>query len=98
MKKQDMPYKKIVFMCTNQKEEGKPCCAGHGSVAVHAKFKEMARGLHGVRVSKSGCQGRCLEGPNVMVFPDNVWYSGVQESDLEVLLKDLAAGEDTLSA
>ncbi|HPO14352.1 MAG TPA: (2Fe-2S) ferredoxin domain-containing protein [Candidatus Hydrogenedentes bacterium] len=93
MNKANVPYKRIAFMCTNQKEPGKTCCACRGSVELQAKLKEMAtvRGLSGqLRVSKSGCQGRCADGPNIMVFPDNTWYSGVQESDLETILNDLA--------
>ncbi len=90
MQRQAVPYNKIIFVCVNQKEGDKPCCAARGSVDLHAKLKEMARGLKGVRVSKSGCLGRCDDGPNIMVFPDNVWYSGVQESDLEGILQDLA--------
>ena len=62
---------------------------------MQAKLKEMvkARGAGGqVRVSKSGCQGRCADGPNIMVFPENTWYSHVQESDLEAIVNDLAEG------
>lgn len=95
MNKAKVPYARIAFMCTNQKEAGKKCCACGGSAALQAKLKEMAaaRGLSGqVRVSKSGCQGRCNDGPNIMVFPDNTWYSGVQESDLETILDELAQG------
>lgn len=90
MQRQEVPYKKIVFMCTNQKEEGKPCCAAHGSVPLQAELKERARGIPGLRVSKSGCQGRCADGPNVMVFPDNTWYSGVQEGDLAEILREIS--------
>ena len=28
----------------------------------------------GIRVSHSGCLGRCRLGPSVVVYPDNVWY------------------------
>jgi len=46
-----------------------------------------ARGLKSkIRVSQSGCQDRCEQGPNIMVFPDNVWFSGVEEKDLDGLL------------
>ncbi|MCC6143252.1 MAG: (2Fe-2S) ferredoxin domain-containing protein [Candidatus Hydrogenedentes bacterium] len=32
---------------------------------------------------------RCEDGPNVMIFPDNIWLAGVQESDLPALLTRL---------
>ena len=60
------------------------CCAGGGGLVLYAKLKNMIkRGLRGrVRVSKAGCLDRCEDGPNIMVFPDNVWYSHVAEADL----------------
>jgi (2Fe-2S) ferredoxin len=45
-----------------------------------------------IRVSKSGCMDRCEDGPNVMVFPDCRWYSGVGLEDLDALLEEVAAG------
>jgi (2Fe-2S) ferredoxin len=93
MKKQPVPYKKIVFVCTNHRDEtDRPCCANGGSVELHAKLKEMVkeRGLgKQIRVSKSGCLDRCGLGPNIMVFPDNTWYSGVTETDLESIVAEI---------
>lgn len=88
-----MPYKKIVFVCVNQRPSGeRVCCAGGGGLVLYAKLKNMIkeRGLRGrVRVSKAGCLNRCEDGPNIMVFPDNVWYSHVAEADLEPLVTRL---------
>ena len=96
MQKQPVPYKKIVFVCTNERPpDGPPCCAGRGSAALHAQLKERVKALglgKLVRVSKSGCQNQCAHGPNIMVFPDNVWYSGVVEADLDAILGDLVQG------
>jgi len=96
METKETPFKKMVFVCTNLREtEERPCCARRGGGALHAQLKEMvrARGLHGkVRVCRSGCLDRCPAGPNVMIFPDNRWYSGVTAEDLERILEDIAAG------
>lgn len=90
------PFEKMVFVCTNLREtEERPCCARRESVALHAKLKEMARarGLQGkLRVCRAGCLDRCAVGPNVMVFPDNRWYSGVTEADLPAILEEISAG------
>lgn len=95
MEQQPLPYKKIVFVCVNQREPGeRVCCANGGGVSLHAKLKEMVkeRGLRGrIRVSKSGCLDRCEDGPNIMVFPDNVWYSQVTEADIETIFEGLVA-------
>jgi len=98
MNRQPVPYRKIVFVCTNQRDtDERPCCAGRKSAELHAKLKELVkeRKLRGkVRVSKSGCLDQCASGPNIMLFPDNIWYSGVQEADLETILADIMTGLD----
>jgi len=54
--------------------------------AIKRYVKEHGLTDH-VRVSVSGCQGLCEEGPNVMVFPDGIWYRRVGSSDLETILQ-----------
>lgn len=91
MEKNPLPHRKIVYVCLNERETG-PCCAAKGSHAVHAAMKEAvkARGFDKqVRVSRSGCMDRCGRGVNVLVFPDGVWYSGVSEGDVEVILSEV---------
>ncbi len=76
-------YKKVVFVCTNQKENGKECCAMKGAKELHAKLKEeMKKADLTVRVSKSGCLDRCFDGVTVAIMPDDVWLGGVTESDI----------------
>ncbi len=93
MEKQTVPYEKIVFVCTNERaSDGPPCCAGRGAVNIHASLKARVKALglgKVLRVSKSGCQNRCTLGPNIMVFPDNVWYSGVTEEDLDTIVGEI---------
>jgi (2Fe-2S) ferredoxin len=94
-----LPYEKIIFVCTNQREPGeRTCCANGGGCALRDKLKEMVkkRQLRSkVRVSQSGCMDQCEDGPNIMVFPDNVWLSHVRESDLEAILEAVAHSLDT---
>jgi (2Fe-2S) ferredoxin len=96
MEKNAVPYKKTVFVCVNERPpDGPPCCCGRGSVGLHAELKARVKALglgRVIRVSKSGCLNQCAQGPNIMVFPDNVWYSGVTEGDLDTILGDIAGG------
>ena len=39
-----------------------------------------------VRVNKAGCFSQCGHGPMLVYYPDNVWYAGVQASDLDEIL------------
>ena len=95
MRKAAVPYRKIVFVCVNRREAPEACCAERGSEALAAALKERIKALkltRLIRVSKSGCQDVCAQGPSVMVFPDNVWYSGVTSDDVERIVQDTVAG------
>lgn len=90
-----LPYKKIIFVCTNRRESGpRTCCAHHDGEAIREALKDMVkkRRLRSkIRVSQSGCMDQCEHGPNIMVFPDNMWYSGVTIADLDAILDAIAA-------
>jgi (2Fe-2S) ferredoxin len=94
MERNATPYQKIVFVCLNERETG-VCCARGNSETIHAQLKAAVkdRGLSSlVRISRSGCLNRCGQGPNIMVFPDNIWYSGVTEADVPEILDDIMKG------
>jgi len=86
MEQARVPYQKILFVCVNRREPTEVCCAHRDSEAVAARLKARVQALglsRHVRVSKSGCQDLCAKGPNVMVFPDYVWYQGVAPADVD---------------
>ena len=90
-----VPYRKIVFVCVNKREPHEACCAHRESEAIAAALKERIKSLglaRQVRVSKSGCQDLCAKGPNVMVFPDDVWYHGVKAADVEHIVEHVRQG------
>ena len=35
------------------------------------------------RINTAGCMDRCDEGPVLVVYPEGVWYTYVDESDLD---------------
>ena len=82
-------YRKVVLVCTNQKENGKECCAMKGAADLHAKLKEEMKKVDlTVRVSRSGCLDRCADGVTVAIMPDDVWLGGVTEADIpEIVAK-----------
>ena len=101
METRPIPYETVILVCTNQSESGRECCAASGSEAIRAAFKSAveARGLKGrVRVSATGCLGRCSEGPNVFVLPESTWFSGVSLEDVPGLLDRLLPPCDVHSA
>lgn len=79
-------YQRHVFVCT--RGEWCPSVDGDG-IGVHAALKAAVReaGLADrVRVNHAGCFSQCGNGPMMVVYPENVWYRGVQESDLQEIL------------
>ena len=56
----------------------------------YAKKRVKQLGLAGtgqVRVNKAGCLDRCELGPVAVVYPDNVWYTFVDESDIDEIIE-----------
>ena len=50
-----------------------------------------AQGLAGpgqVRVNKAGCLDRCAGGPVAVVYPEGVWYSYVDQSDIDEIVEE----------
>ena len=95
MEQRRVPYQKILFVCINKRAPGEICCSHRNSEAVAAALKARVKALgwsRVVRVSKSGCQDLCAKGPNVMVFPDYVWYHGVTPDDVERIVQDTIRG------
>lgn len=84
-------YNKHVFVCTNQKAPGKTCCANKGGEETfeHLKSRLLELDLFGpgkIRVSKSGCLGRCASGPCVVVYPEGLWFTYESLSDLDEII------------
>ena len=84
-------YQKHVFFCTNQKKAGKKCCQDIGATDffAYAKAALQAQDLFGpdkIRVSTSGCLGRCASGPAIVIYPDNVWYTYQSTADIDEII------------
>ncbi|MDA8420874.1 MAG: (2Fe-2S) ferredoxin domain-containing protein [Pseudomonadota bacterium] len=92
-------YRYHVFFCINQRTNGEPCCADKGAAALreYAKGRVKALGLAGpggVRINNAGCLDRCSEGPVIVVYPEGVWYTYVDQEDIdEIVEKHLAGGQ-----
>ena len=85
-------YQRHIFFCLNRRDDGRPCCAEHGaeSLQAYAKDRVKALGLSGpgkVRVNKAGCLDRCDEGPVAVVYPEGVWYTYVDRSDIDEIVE-----------
>ena len=86
-------YEKHIFFCINDRgaDAERPSCNQCGSAELrdYAKKRMKKMGLTGegkVRVNKSGCLDRCEEGPACVVYPEAIWYTYVDEDDIDEII------------
>jgi (2Fe-2S) ferredoxin len=84
-------YRHHVFFCCNQREPGEVCCNARGAsdMQAYAKKRIKSLGLNGqgkVRINKAGCLDRCEEGPVIVVYPEEVWYTYVDREDIDEII------------
>lgn len=88
----DKPYfEQHVFICMNQREDGRPCCGAQDAQAAqkHAKRRLKELNLNGpgkIRINQAGCLDRCEEGPVLVIYPQGTWYTYVDNSDIDDII------------
>lgn len=89
LEKKESPFIAHVFVCTNDRKGARKSCADDDSGLIKAKLKEVfnEKGWRGkVRVSSSGCMGLCEKGPNVIIYPQKIWFSEVCPDELDEIV------------
>ena len=81
-------------MCTNARSSGKPACGVRGGTELLAAVQQLLleRGAGDVLVTPCGCLGPCFDGPNAVVYPDGVWYAGLDANDAPGIVAHLVEG------
>ncbi|TGK12589.1 ferredoxin [Leptospira fletcheri] len=77
--------KKHVLVCDNID------CAHKGSGSLIARLRSEIKNSgkqKDFRVTRVSCLGRCGEGPSLVIYPDGIWYQGVQEPDAPEIVQD----------
>ena len=64
---------------------------GKGAEAAfdHMKKRIKKLGLNGedkVRINRAGCLDRCNEGPLMVVYPEAIWYTFVDNADIDEII------------
>lgn len=87
------PFKCHIFVCVNDRKGARKSCEdGSGSKIrqiLKERFQQMDLPADAVRVSQSLCLGLCNDGPNLMIYPQGRWYSGVRVEDLDFIIEDV---------
>ena len=88
-----MKYEKHVFVCCNQKADGKKCC-GEDTGEQYAQYlrtKLIEVGINPkqeIRVQESGCLGVCKNGQAIAVYPEGIFYGNVTEGHLDSIVNE----------
>jgi (2Fe-2S) ferredoxin len=90
-------FERHIFVCGNVRPAGSPrgCCDPAGQAELQKAFKRKLaeRGLKGrVRANQSGCLDQCEHGPNVVIYPEAVWYGGVTLADVDEIVETHIVG------
>ena len=81
-------YDKHIFICTNDRGSDHPRgdCVRCGGLNIRMRFVHLINkyGLRGkVRANKSGCLDVCEIGPAVVIYPQNIWYTGITVENVD---------------
>ena len=91
-KQNESPYVSHVFVCTFDRGGERKSCGDKNSQLIKSKLKDIVneRGWKGkIRISTSGCMGICGNGPNVMIYPQKVWFSEVSPDDIDKIVSTI---------
>lgn len=85
-------YEKHIFVCENKREDGHPrgCCADKGGAGIRQlfKLKLKQKGLNTkIRANAAGCLDACEFGPAAVVYPEQIWYGGISENDIDEIIE-----------
>ena len=75
--------KKYVLVCMNVD------CRVRGGGKIKERLESRLKedgGCPNVEVRDYMCFGACHDGPNVVIYPDKVWYGGVKPEDAESIV------------
>jgi (2Fe-2S) ferredoxin len=83
-------YQRHIFFCLNQRDGENACLQHHAQEGFeHCKKRikaEKLAGPGGIRVNKAGCLDRCAGGPVAVVYPEAVWYTYVDQADIDEIV------------
>lgn len=85
-------YQRHVFICTSTTcAEGDPFTL---RLLMHQRLKAKLGDDYEskVRLTKALCLGLCGLGPNMVVYPEGVWYKGVKKGDIDEIVDEHLIG------
>ncbi len=84
MQDPDTPH--YVLVCQNVD------CLARGAGTLLTMLEERLAPSGCCEVKPYMCFGACQDGPNIVLYPQRVWYAGVKESDVEEIAQHAEGG------
>lgn len=81
-----MRFEKHIFVCTNQKGEGKKCCGEEFGMEVVNRLKQRIKEENlqlKVRAQRAGCLDVCAMGPALVIYPEGTFYGRLSLEDVD---------------
>ncbi len=87
MKREDGELKAHLFICTHRRDGKDSCGPAGGEELVDDLKKWIKHEGHKkeLKVSRSGCLGRCEEGVVAVCYPEGTWYTELKVKNAEDL-------------
>ena len=83
-------YKRHIFVCINDKEEGE-CCSKKNSNEILKLLRDYVNqnGLMSLyNITKTKCLGHCNEGPTIVINPEGYIFKKVTLEDTKKIIKE----------
>jgi len=85
-------YQHHVFFCLKQRDNGETCCMDKGAEAAFNHMQARAKSLNligegKVRINRAGCFDRCREGPLMVIYPQAIWYTFIDNEDIDEIIE-----------
>ena len=68
-------------------------CLARGAGTLLTKLEEQLGPSESCEVKPYMCFGACQDGPNIVLYPERVWYAGVKEGDVEAIAQHAQGGQ-----
>ncbi len=78
--------KHYVLVCQNVD------CLSRGADKLIRQLQERLADCTTCEVKPYMCFGACQDGPNIVLYPERIWYAGVKESDVEDIVQSVKGG------
>ena len=85
------PFRYHIYMCTQKKPEGAPSCLKIGAQETLVTLKNelaQAKVSDDVQVTECVCLGICGKGPNMVIYPQGIWYTGLNPQRISKIVND----------